>query len=104
MNKWKIAFFVATLVAITSNMYWFMQVVDGANSYSYLNDSYEEETRRFKALGKLMVKGSADYSQADLLHLLRRAHTDAFIVEEQDKVFFEGIEFMFVGNELVEIK
>lgn len=104
MNKWKIAFFVAILVAVASNGYWFMRVVDSAISYSYLNDSYEDEASRFDALGKLVVLGSTEYSQADILHLLRQTDVEAFIVEEIDKIAFEGIEFVFVDDRLVEVR
>lgn len=103
MKRWKIAFFAALLVALASNGYWFTRVVDGAISYSYLNDSYVAETNRFDALADLVVAGATEYSQADILHLLRQVSPDAFIVEEQNKIFFEGIEFAFVNDNLAEV-
>ena len=104
MNRWKIAFFVAIVAGIASNVYWFMQFVDSAISYSYLGDSYDAQARRYKALGELVVAGSTQYSQADILHLLRQAYPDGFIVEEENKIFFKGIEFALVDNKLAEIR
>lgn len=104
MNKWKVAFFIAIVAGIASNAYWFMQFVDSAISYSYLSDSFNAEARRYKALGELVVAGSTEYTQADILHLLRQAHPDGFIVEEENKILFQGIEFAFVDNKLAEVR
>ena len=104
MHRWKIAFFVVLLVALASNAYWFIRVVDGSISYSYLNDSYVAESGRFEALSKLVVAGSAEYSQADFLHLLRQSNRGAFIVEDEDRVVFEGIEFVFLNDSLTEVR
>ena len=104
MHRWKIAFFIVLLVALASNAYWFIRVVDSAISYSYLNDSYVAETGRFEAISKLVVAGSTEFSQADILHLLRQSNPEAFIVEDENTVVFEGIEFVFVNDRLTEVR
>ncbi len=104
MNRWKTAFLVALIVAVASNVYWFVQLVDEAVSYSYLNDSFRDETNRFTALGELVVAGSSEYTQADILHLLRQADPDAFIVEERNRIHFKGIDFVFEEGSLVAVR
>ena len=104
MNRWKIGFFVVLLIALASNAYWFVRVVDSAISYSYLNDSYVAESGRFEALGKLVVAGSTEYTKADILHLLRQSNPGAFIVDDESRVVFEGIEFVFLNDSLAEVR
>lgn len=104
MNKWKVAFFVVLILGLASNGYWFYVLVDGGISYSYLHDSYEDETRRFSVLGDLVVAGADDYSQADILHLLRQVNKNAFIVEEGNILHFEGVSFVFEGDKLAKVE
>ena len=104
MNRWKTAFFVVLLAALASNAYWLIRAVDSGISYSYLNDSYVVESSRFEALGKLVIAGPAEFSQADILHLLRQSNPDAFIVEDENRVVFEGIEFVFLNDRLTEVR
>jgi len=103
MNKWKVSFFVVLLLGFASNAYLFYHVVDGGISYSYLHDSYTRESRRFNALGELLVAGSEDYTQADILHMLRQANKDAFIVEEDNVIHFEEIQFGFESDRLTSV-
>lgn len=104
MNRWKVAFFVVVVLAIASNGFLIYLLIESAVSYGYLHDSYTAESKRFDTLGELVVAGSDDYTQADILHLLRQAQADAFIVEENDKIFFKGVEFAFVDDRLVEVR
>ncbi len=104
MNKWKVAFFVVLILGLASNGYLFYLLVDGGISYSYLHDSYEEESRRFSALGDLVIAGADDYTQADVLHLLRQANNDAFIVEEDNTLHFEGVRFVFEEDKLAKVE
>ena len=104
MNRWKAAFFVALAIAVVSNVLWLMQAIDSGISYSYLADSYDHEKRRFESLGSLVVAGSADYSQADVLHLLRQADSDAFIVEEGQSITLDGIVLVFNDDRLAEVR
>lgn len=104
MKKWKIAFFVVLILGLASNAYLSYHLVDSVISYSYLHDDYDAELRRYKALGDLVVAGSADYTKADILHLLRQANTDAFIVEEDNLIHFEGITFVFEGGNLTNVE
>lgn len=100
MNKWKVAFFVVLALMLVSNGYLLAQLIDSWVGYSYCVDSYNDEARRFDALGKLVVAGSGDYTQADILHLLRQTKPDAFIVEEGSMIHFEGISFEFTDDRL----
>ncbi len=104
MNKWKVAFFGVLILALASNGYLFYHLVDSGISYSYLHDSYTAETRRFGALGDLVVAGADDYTKADVLHLLRQANKDAFIVEEEDFIHFEGVRFVFERDKLTKVE
>jgi len=100
MNKWKVAFFVVLLVGLASNAYLFYLLLDTGISYGYLHDSYTDETRRFNALGDLVIAGADEYSKADILHLLRQANKDAFIVEEDNAIHYEGVRFVFESDKL----
>ena len=104
MKKWKVAFFVALILGLASNGYLFYHLVDGGISYSYLRDEYDAQLERFRALGELVIAGADEYSKSDILHLLRQAKTDAFIVEEEDEIHFEGIRFLFDGDKLTRIE
>ena len=104
MNQWKVAFFVVLAFGLASNGYLMYLLVDGGISYSYLQDSYAAESKRFKALGELVVAGSGDYTKRDALHLLRQANRDAFIVEENDLVHYEGISFVFERDRLAKVE
>ena len=104
MNRWKIAFVIVLLAALGSNAYWIAVFVDEATSYSYMMDSLREEADKFTALGDLVLAGTSEYSQADILHLLRQANPNAFIVEEENRIHFEGIEFSFENDRLVAVR
>ncbi len=104
MNRWKIAFFTtaaALVVSLGCLVYWF---VDSATSYSYLTDSFNEQTAKVEILGELIVLGSAEYSKADILHLLRQSNPDGFIVEDGDRILYSGITFSFVDDRLIDVQ
>jgi hypothetical protein len=104
MNKWKVAFFVVLILGLASNGYLFYHLVDSGISYSYLHDDYDAQSRQLNALGELVVAGADEYTKSDILHLLRQAKKDAFIVEEEDVIYFEGIRFIFDGEKLKKIE
>jgi hypothetical protein len=104
MNKWKVAFFVVLILALASNGYLFYQLVDSGISYSYLHDNYDAKSRQLNTLGELVVAGADEYTKSDILHLLRQAKKDAFIVEEEEVIHFEGIRFIFEGEKLTKIE
>lgn len=60
--------------------------------------------KKFNALGDLVVAGADEYSRSDVLHLLREARMDAFIVEEDGAIYFEGIRLVFDGERLTKIE
>jgi len=103
MNKWKVSFFVCLLTLVGSNLFWLYMAIDFGITYNYQQVSYDENHEAVEALGSLIVKGAKDYSQKDMLHLLRQAKPSAFIVEEQNSISFDGIHFIFENGKLVDV-
>ena len=104
MNKWKVAFLITVPVLFVGNVFLVFRVIDTATSYSYLKDSFKHHSQSESALGKLIIEGSRKYSQKDILHLLRQADPEAFIVEENNKIIYSGNTFVFEGDRLVKIQ
>ena len=104
MNRWKIAFFSTVALLVISNAYWAFTIVDSAISYSYLYDSYDEQVRKIDSLGDLIIEGTPRHTKADIIHLLRQADADGFIVEEEDTVLYKNLSFIFVENQLVDVQ
>ena len=104
MNKWKIAFLATVPVLLISNAIFIFTAIDTAVSYTYLQGSFKHHSQSESALGKLIVEGSRNYSQKDILHLLRQAEPEEFIVEEDNKIFYSGNTFVFEGDRLVKIQ
>ncbi|WP_286266995.1 Imm58 family immunity protein [Thalassotalea atypica] len=103
-NKWRLSFFISLLLLITSNLFWFYAVIDQAVSYSYLSDSNDDANDSIKALGGLIVKGAQQYSQKDILHLLRQANPDDFIVVEGNKIIANSSTFTFKNDKLISVE
>jgi hypothetical protein len=104
VNKWKIAFLITVPILLVSNIFFIYMVIDTGISYSYLQDSFKHHSQSESALGKLIVEGSKNYSQKDILHLLRQAKPEEFIVEEDNKIFYSGNTFIFENDRLVKIQ
>ena len=104
MNKWKVPFLITVPILLISNVFFIYMVIDTWISYSYLQDSFNYHSKSESSLGKLIVEGSKAYSQKDILHLLRQAEPDEFIVEEGNKIFYSGNTFIFEGDRLVKIQ
>ena len=103
-NKWKLSFFISLVFLILSNLFWFYAVVDQAISYSYLSDSNDYANKSIKSLGELIVKGADKYSQKDILHLLRQANPDEFIVVEDNVITTEYSKFTFENGKLTSVE
>ena len=104
MKSWKTAFFLCVLLLIASNIFWLYVVLDQSISYTYLGVSYDEQKQANEELGRLIVGGARSYSKKDLVHLLRLSKPDAFIVEEEDLVVYEGIYFRFSEDKLISVE
>lgn len=91
MNQWKEALFIVLILSLASSGYLFYHLMDSGISYGYLHDHYDAQSLQLNALGEFLVAGSDEYTRADILHLLRQPNKDAFIVEEDDAIYFEGI-------------
>jgi len=104
VNKWKLAFLITVPLLLVSNVFFIYSVIDTSISYTYLQDSFKHHSQSESALGKLIVEGSKNHSQKDILHLLRQAEPNAFIVEEENKIFYSGNTFIFEGDRLVKIQ
>jgi len=101
-NKWKTSFLISLLLLVASNGFWVYATIDQAVSYSYLSDSYAYVSDAKHELGKLIVQGAAKYDlgQDDILHLLRQADPDAFIVEEGNSILTKHSKFAFDQGKL----
>ena len=104
MNKWKLAFFIVVPILFVGNIIFAYAMFDTAVSLSYLSDSYNYQNKSKEQLSNLIVLGSKDYSQADILHLLRQSNPIAFIVEDGDKVSMGETVFIFENNRLTSVK
>ena len=103
-NKWKLSFFISLVFLVLSNIFWFYAVIDQAISYSYLSGSNDYANRSINSLGELIVKGADKYSQKDILHLLRQANPDEFIVVEDNVIITEYSRFTFENGKLTSVK
>ena len=86
MNKWKVSFFVALVLLVGSNLFWLYSAIDAGVTYTYQQVSLDDLSDAHSFLGELVVKGSKEYSQKDILHLVRQSYPNAFIVEEGNKI------------------
>lgn len=104
MKKWKVLFFTTLFVLFTSNLFWLYVVIEQGVSYTYLNQSYQDTNHTIDHLSKLIVKGSAQYSQSDILHLLRQTEPNMLISESDNTITTEFATFTFNNNQLIAIK
>ena len=104
MKKWKWGFFVTLALLIATNAFWFYTVIDAGVTYTYQQVSLDDKSRAVKILGELIVKGGKEYSKKDILHILRQTYKGAFIVEEDNLINVEGVNFIFVNGKLSEVK
>ena len=104
MNKWKLSFFITLLALLVTNAFWFYTAIDAGVTYTYQQVSLDDKSKSVKMLGELIVKGGKKYTKKDILHILRQANKEAFIVEEENLINVEGTSFIFKNNKLVEVK
>jgi len=100
LSKWKISFFVCLIIFAATFVLLIYNTIDLGVSYTYLEQSYDEQLQANKVLGNLIVKGSQQYTQKDFLHLLRLEYPDEFIVEEGNKIKMGWNVFTFKNNKL----
>ncbi len=103
MNKWKIAFIIAIVLLIGTNLFWLYNTVDDAITIDYHQVEMGYQKKTIDALGSLIVQGSKQYNPKDILHLIRQADPKAFIVEEGNSIKYEGAEFKFEGDTLISV-
>jgi hypothetical protein len=101
INKWKWAFFICLSLLILSGLFFIYGVIDQGYSYTYLKVSYDNQVKANKILGSLIVKGGKNYTQKDILHILRQAYPDEFIVEDGNKIIMGPNQFEFKEGKLV---
>lgn len=103
MNKWKLAFIIAIVLLIGTNLFWLYNTVDNAITIDYHRVEMGYQKKTIDALGSLIVQGSKQYKQKDILHLIRQADPEAFIVEEDSSIHYEGANFQFEDGQLVSV-
>lgn len=104
MKRWKRAFLVTLAILVATNLIWFYSVIDSGVTYTYQQVSLDEKSRAVKMFGELIVKGGQKYTKKDILHILRQANKEAFIVEEENSIDVEGVKFIFTNGKLSEVK
>jgi len=103
VNKWKVAFFFSFILFLISSFLLVFLALDNGTSYTYLKVSLDEQVSSNKVLGNLIVKGGQEYTQKDLLHLLRLEYPKEFIVEEGDIIKMNANSFEFHQGKLVKV-
>ncbi|MDF3127211.1 hypothetical protein [Rheinheimera sp. 1928-s] len=103
MNKWKVSFFVTSVLLVGSNLFWLYSAIDAGITYTYQQVSLDDLSDAHRFLGELVVKGGKEYSQKDILHLVRQSYPDAFIVEEGNKIMVNNVTFTFEGGKLSKV-
>jgi hypothetical protein len=104
MKKWKISFFVTLLALLATNIIWLYKAIDAGVTYTYQQVSLDDKSKAVEMLGKLIVKGGKEYSKKDILHILRQANKEAFIVEKENLINVDGVQFIFNDGKLSEVK
>ena len=104
MKKWKWSFFVTLVLLVATNIFWLYSIIDAGVTYTYQQVSYDEKSKAVIILGELIIKGGQKYTKKDILYILRQAYKDAFIVEEENLINIEGVQFIFREGRLSEIK
>ena len=100
MNKWKVSFFICFAAFLAAAALLLYKTIDSGISYTYLEQSYNEQQQANKVLGNLVVKGGQQYAQKDFLHLLRLEYPDELIVEDGNKIKIGWNTFVFENNKL----
>lgn len=103
MIKWKISFFITLTLLIFSNLFWLYSAIDAGVTYTYQQVSLDDLSDAHSFLGELVVKGGKEYSQKDILHLVRQSYPNAFIVEEGNEIIVNNVTFTFEGGKLSEV-
>jgi hypothetical protein len=103
MNKWKVSFFATLTLLIFSNLFWLYSAIDAGVTYTYQRVSLDDLSDAHSFLGELVVKGGKEYSQKDILHLVRQSYPNAFIVEEGNKIVVNNVTFTFEGGKLSKV-
>ena len=100
LNKWKTSFFVCFAAFLVTAALLIYNTIDRGVSYTYLEQSYNEQQQANKVLGNLIVKGGQHYTQKDFLYLLRLEYPNELIVEEGNKIKMGWNTFVFKNNKL----
>jgi hypothetical protein len=103
MNNWKASFFVTLTLLVGSNLFWLYSAIDAGITYTYQQVSLDDLNDAHSFLGDLVVKGGKDYSQKDILHLVRQSYPNAFIVEDGNKIIVNNVTFTFEGGKLSKV-
>ena len=103
MNKWKISFIICLIILLISNLYWLYVAFDSGVTQTYQQVTIDDQNEIINSLGDLIVKGAKEYNKKDILYLLRKSKPNALIVEEGNKIFYEGTQFVFENDKLVNV-
>jgi len=104
MNKLKASFFAVLIALFVTNIFWIIVVVNQGISYSYLKVSYDDEIKDRDVFKKFLLEDSHQYTEKDILSILREENPKALIVKEGNKIYIENIIFEFKNEKLISVK
>ncbi len=99
----EIIFFRYSHPLVGSNLFWLYSAIDAGITYTYQQVSLDDLSDSHQFLGELVVKGGKEYSQKDILHLVRQSYPNAFIVEEGNKILVNKVTFTFKNGKLSKV-
>ena len=104
MRLWKALFALVLVLLVASNVIWVYRYLDLAVTLTYREADCHDLDRSRALLGTLVVRGAETFSRADILHRLRQAAPEAFIVEADNAILVESTRFVFEEDRLVSVE
>ncbi len=94
-TKWKLAFFTSIGVSLIVAVVMAYGIVDQGITITYMSDGYERTERDLKRLAEIFPQ---NYAKKDIIFMLRKKNSNAFIVENECTVQLDGLRFEFDQN------
>lgn len=97
-------FVLTVLLLFLSNAYWLYKSIDFGITYSYQQVTLEDKLKEINILGNLLIEGAKNYTKKDMLVTLRKQNPGLLIVEKEDRISINGVNFIYNGDTLVSVQ